>query len=379
MSSSTGKLSTAWSAVCRWRARGAPACLPTFFFPSYHSDHSDPILSPTPSGFYRCDSDEQLALFLAQRYYITQGYKLDEKQLRRQLKRDRVVGMESRSTSEWVDMVTRAFDSREYYANTCSAEDVQVEVVQMVRQQWYMSFSQRFTDVSVAIGKKVYDGLTLCINSEGGIAVQETRNSRGVLSKTVADMRFIHIAEISEAAESDEDEDLTVFTVTVVLPKRTKFRVTHANGGLMQSLLWSYYQGMRNRSKYCMATLPYRAPGSESSFLSCDRGDVIILPKIWAEVDDGGWANGVSERTNAKVRERGVGGWGLGAGLGVRRRLRLWKVGGRLTEPVPFFFFLPPGRLSHVQRLCAAGHGAASGRRDGRLQKVFRGAGPDER
>jgi hypothetical protein len=181
-------------------------------------------------------------------------------------------------------------------------------------------------------------------------------------------MRFIHIAEISEATESDEDEDLTIFEVTVVLPKRTRYRVTHANGGLMQSLLYSYYQGMRNRSKYCMATLPYRAPGSESSFLSCDRGDVIILPKIWAEVDDGGWASGISERTNARVRVRVrvCGGYAflcLSCGL-ARRLLCVFLIGYPLIDPPP----LPspstyPGRFPHLQCVCAARHGTASGGR----------------
>lgn len=43
-------------------------------------------------GFYKCAKDDQLALLLAQRYYITTGYKLDDKELSKQLKRDKVAG-----------------------------------------------------------------------------------------------------------------------------------------------------------------------------------------------------------------------------------------------------------------------------------------------
>ncbi len=50
------------------------------------------IIDGMERGFYKCEQDQQLALLLAQRYYVSTGYKLDDKELRKQLKRDRVAG-----------------------------------------------------------------------------------------------------------------------------------------------------------------------------------------------------------------------------------------------------------------------------------------------
>jgi hypothetical protein len=50
-----------------------------------------------------------------------------------------------------------------------------------------------------------------------------------------------------------------------------------------------------------MATMPYRAPSNNSSFLSFDTGDVIVLSDIWYKAEQDGWAEGIASKTRAKV------------------------------------------------------------------------------
>lgn len=64
-------------------------------------------------------------------------------------------------------------------------------MVQWVRKHWYMDFSQRFTDVAIVMAKRVYNDITLAINSEGVFALMETRTAKGVTVKPLIEMKYV--------------------------------------------------------------------------------------------------------------------------------------------------------------------------------------------
>eukprot|EP00056_Hartaetosiga_gracilis_P010712 m.159583 g.159583 ORF g.159583 m.159583 type:complete len:627 (+) comp13373_c0_seq3:35-1915(+) len=253
-------------------------------------------------GIYTSDDNNELALLLAQRYLVKFGNKLDEKQLLDDLRSHPIAGMQRLPAKEWADLATEAFDAREYYSDSASAEDAKVDVVQFARSKWFMEFSRRYR-VNVDVNGVEYENATVFLNCRGLFVVAQSAQGGQAKDEDVSDrILFAEMVEVSILSSSQKGSLQNAFTISFVHEngiRKAKFFAANAITKKLRDLSDQYFRGMTYRSKYCIATINYKAPGSNSEFLSFAQGDLIILPKIWAEVEEGGWATGVCERTKS--------------------------------------------------------------------------------
>eukprot|EP01147_Barroeca_monosierra_P008456 gene8456-941_t len=276
-------------------------------------------------GFYLCESSEHLSMILAQRYYVKYGSNFKRNKLIKQLRAQPVAGMHIKSIEDWADLATIAFDSvrntvaaqtfpflsragKEYYSNTSSADDVKIEILQYARDHWYIEFSRRFLHCEVTVDKEsAMTDMAIFVNCKGIFLFHTKDVAQSAAGGERFSAPFSHFVDISPLSKESasvnlqHQQQLYKFLVSFVTPTGVStIKIVSPGAKALRELLSQFYQGTVYRSRYCIASLDYRAPGDNSSFLSFQQGDLLVLPKMWSEVDKGGWASGICERTRAK-------------------------------------------------------------------------------
>ncbi|XP_055346543.1 myosin-VIIa-like [Paramacrobiotus metropolitanus] len=81
---------------------------------------------------------------------------------------------------------------------------------------------------------------------------------------------------------------------------RGDFSFRSSNAEDIQELIAFFLDGLKRKSKYCVAIQDFKAPTENSSFLSFEKGDLIILENntTGESLLNGGWCYGRCERTN---------------------------------------------------------------------------------
>eukprot|EP00055_Hartaetosiga_balthica_P003111 m.6494 g.6494 ORF g.6494 m.6494 type:complete len:626 (+) comp2610_c0_seq1:50-1927(+) len=251
-------------------------------------------------GIYTTDDDVELAALLAQRYLVKFGNKLNASQLLDDLRSHPVAGMQRHAAKDWAELATEAFDAREYYSDSVSVEDVKIDVIQFARSRWFMEFSRRFVHVSLTLdAEKTMENVTVFVNGRGLYVVGSgVQSGQAKYSDASLHILFSSMVGISSTSPTHHGSQIHTFTVSYVSDNgchKAKFVALAAKK--LRDFADQFLRGITFRSKYCMATIDYKSPGTNSEFLSFSQGDLIILPKMWAEVEEGGWASGICERT----------------------------------------------------------------------------------
>lgn len=81
-----------------------------------------------------------------------------------------------------------------------------------------------------------------------------------------------------------------------------EFTFQSPNAEDIRDLVVYFLEGLKKRSKYVIALQDYKAPGEGSSFLTFQKGDLIILEdeSTGETVLNSGWCIGTCERTGEK-------------------------------------------------------------------------------
>jgi myosin-7 len=256
------------------------------------------IMDGMERGTYICDDPERVALILAQRYYIQHGHIFDRNKLLRQVQLNPLAGMESISDQEWIDAVENVFKLTEFSRKTVSIEEMKIETVSFARSRWPLEFSRKFMNCSVDANGQLYKSVTVLVNADGVYVMQASKaaNRAGSYDREIFKIPFVQFANISVVSPATNGKQSNC-TITSVFDGFSSYTVYSDDAVLFHETVEYMYKGSCFRSKYVMASCAYKAPGDAATFLSFDQGDLIILPKIWAEADNGGWCTGICERT----------------------------------------------------------------------------------
>eukprot|EP00052_Salpingoeca_macrocollata_P001633 m.26649 g.26649 ORF g.26649 m.26649 type:complete len:615 (+) comp11548_c0_seq1:81-1925(+) len=256
------------------------------------------IMDGLERGALSCDDAGRMALILAQRYHILAGPDFDRDKLLHQLKMTPLSGMEKKSNEQWMEAVTAVYTQEEYQTKNTSPGEMKVELITFAKTNWTRHFSKRFMNCNVVTEDGQHDNVTVLVNGYGLIIVEESKGFGGGQNRDVdiAALPFTQFADVG-SVQKDRATSKSFFEVTCVQYGKSKYAFFCDEASDLHSLVDHYFRGCCFRSKYVMAMCSYRAPADNSAFLSFEQGDVIILPKIWAEADSGGWCNGVCERT----------------------------------------------------------------------------------
>lgn len=118
--------------------------------------------------------------------------------------------------------------------------------------------------------------------------------------------RFQVLLELSfpEITTVSSQKTNKVFTQTFSLStvRGEEFTFQSPNAEDIRDLVVYFLEGLKKRSKYVIALQDYKAPGEGSSFLTFQKGDLIVLEEdsTGETVLNSGWCVGRCERTQEK-------------------------------------------------------------------------------
>uniref|UniRef100_A0A674DQ99 Myosin VIIAa n=1 Tax=Salmo trutta TaxID=8032 RepID=A0A674DQ99_SALTR len=161
-------------------------------------------------------------------------------------------------------------------------QKVKEEVVDFARYKWPLLFS-RFYEAFKLSGTLPKNDVIVAVNWTGVYFVDEQE-------QVLLELSFPEITAVSSSS----------FTLATM--KGDEFTFTSTNSEDIRDLVVTFLEGLRNRSKYVVALQDNtNTVGEESTFLSFQRGDLILLDQeTGQQVMTSGWAHGVNERTNQK-------------------------------------------------------------------------------
>eukprot|EP00051_Salpingoeca_urceolata_P033124 m.19057 g.19057 ORF g.19057 m.19057 type:complete len:786 (-) comp5871_c0_seq1:254-2611(-) len=254
------------------------------------------IVEGMQTGIYRCASTKDLALLLAQQYYISHGHVMDASNLMDLITDRPVAGMEANSFDEWIQLVNDAFVENEYHTKPCTKADIKVDIVAYARENWALEFSKNFKECHVVAKSRQHENVTVAINCKGLFVINSMKTTTRAGGKTskLATIPFVELLEISDCEPHAENSDWKEITVSGVSGQ--DLTIAGPTVGSLHATLKGIYRGLCQRSKYAVTLIPQAAGSAVSAKLVTNPGDLIVLPKPIVGEQKGTWS-GICERT----------------------------------------------------------------------------------
>ena len=239
-------------------------------------------------GEYRCEKDEQLAEIAAKQFYVEYGPDMDTERLVRLIPSyipD--AALQARSPEKWAPRIEKCHARAEYTRNCWPVQRVKEEVVDFAKNEWPLLFSRFFEAYKFSGPSLPKNDVIIAVNWTGVYIVDDQE-------RVLLECSYPEITNVS-SSRSGKSQGQS-FTITTV--KGDEYTFTSTNGEDIRDLVLTFLEGLRHKSKYCVAVTEYTSPGDGSTFLNLAKGDLIVLDQ-----DDGssvlhsGWCLGRNDRT----------------------------------------------------------------------------------
>ncbi|CAG4997712.1 unnamed protein product [Parnassius apollo] len=242
-------------------------------------------------GEYRCDKEEDLAMIAAQQYYIEYGQDMNTERLYTLLPNyipDYCLTGVEKAVDRWGALVVQAYKKSYYVKEKIPAYRVKEDVVSYAKFKWPLLFS-RFYEAYRNSGPNLpKNDVIIAVNWTGVYVVDDQE-------QVLLELSFPEITTVSSQKTNK------VFTQTFSLStvRGEEFTFQSPNAEDIRDLVVYFLEGLKKRSKYVIALQDYKAPGEGSSFLTFQKGDLIILEEdsTGESVLNNGWCIGRCERT----------------------------------------------------------------------------------
>ncbi|RVE65198.1 hypothetical protein OJAV_G00133080 [Oryzias javanicus] len=243
-------------------------------------------------GEYRCDRDD-LADLASQQYYVDYGSEILLERLLSLIPSyipDREVSS-SKTVEKWAHFIMAAHKKGIYTQKRFDSQKVKEEVVDFARHKWPLLFSRFYEAFKFSGPNLPKDDLIVAVNWTGVYFVDEQE-------QVLLELSFPEITAVSSSRGGKmQSQSFTLATI-----KGEEYTFTSSNAEDIRDLVVTFLEGLRKRSKFVVALQDNPNPaGEESTFLSFQKGDLIILDQDTGEqVLNSGWAHGINERTNQR-------------------------------------------------------------------------------
>ncbi|XP_039765227.1 myosin-VIIa isoform X1 [Pararge aegeria] len=242
-------------------------------------------------GEYRCDKEEDLAMIAAQQYYIEYGQDMNTERLYTLLPNyipDYCLTGVEKAVDRWGALVVQAYKKSYYVKEKVPAYRVKEDVVSYAKFKWPLLFS-RFYEAYRNSGPNLpKNDVIIAVNWTGVYVVDDQE-------QVLLELSF---PEITTVASQKTNKVFTqTFSLSTVRGEEFTFQSPNAED--IRDLVVYFLEGLKKRSKYVIALQDYKAPGEGSSFLTFQKGDLIILEEesTGESVLNNGWCIGRCERT----------------------------------------------------------------------------------
>jgi myosin-7 len=234
-------------------------------------------------------------MIAAQQYYVENGIDLQTEKLNTALTNyipDFSLNSSDKSLERWAQLVTTAFRRTMHAKDRTDVLRVKEDIVAYAKFKWPLLFS-RFYEAFRSSGPNLpKNDVILAINWTGIYVVDDQE-------QVLLELSFPEITNI-RAEKSDKIFGQTFTMSTIRIGEEFTFQSPNSED--IQDLVDFFLDGLKRRSNYVIALQDYKPPNEGSSFLSFQKGDLIILEdeNCGETVLTSGWCVGRCERTDDK-------------------------------------------------------------------------------
>ncbi|XP_076283183.1 unconventional myosin-VIIa ck isoform X2 [Lasioglossum baleicum] len=245
-------------------------------------------------GEYRCDKEEDLAMIAAQQYYIEYHMDMNVDRLYTLLPNyipDYCLTGIDKAIDRWGHLVLQAYKKSYYLKEKVPALRVKEDIVGYAKFKWPLLFS-RFYEAYRNSGPNLpKNDVIIAVNWTGVYVVDDQE-------QVLLELSFPEITTVS----SQKTNKMFTQTFNLSTVRGEEFTFQSPNAEDIRDLVVYFLEGLKKRSKFVIALQDYKAPGESSSFLSFQKGDLIVLEEesTGETVLNSGWCVGTCERTNEK-------------------------------------------------------------------------------
>ncbi|XP_028155906.1 myosin-VIIa [Ostrinia furnacalis] len=242
-------------------------------------------------GEYRCDKEEDLAMIAAQQYYIEYGQDMNTERLYTLLQNyipDYCLTGVEKAVDRWGALVVQAYKKSYYVKEKVPAYRVKEDVVSYAKFKWPLLFS-RFYEAYRNSGPNLpKNDVIIAVNWTGVYVVDDQE-------QVLLELSFPEITTVS----SQKTNKVFTQTFSLATVRGEEFTFQSPNAEDIRDLVVYFLEGLKKRSKFVIALQDYKAPGEGSSFLTFQKGDLIILEEdsTGESVLNNGWCIGRCERS----------------------------------------------------------------------------------
>lgn len=245
-------------------------------------------------GEYRCDKEEDLAMIAAQQYFIEYNSDMNSERLLNLLPNyipDYCLSNAEKSVERWKQLVVQAYKKSYYLKEQVPVLRVKEDVVSYAKFKWPLLFS-RFYEAYRNSGPNLpKNDVIIAVNWTGVYVVDDQE-------QVLLELSFPEITTVS----SQKTNKVFTQTFTLSTVRGEEFTFQSPNAEDIRDLVVYFLEGLKKRSTFVIALQDYKAPGEGSTFLSFQKGDLILLEddSTGEKVMSSGWCAGRCERTGER-------------------------------------------------------------------------------
>ncbi|KAG7157734.1 Myosin-VIIa-like 1, partial [Homarus americanus] len=272
-------------------------------FAPWHDPTEDPVATNliyqqvvrgVKFGEYRCDKDEDLAMIAAQQYYIEFSIEMNTDRLFNNLPGyipDYCVSAGDKAIDRWANLVVAAYKKSYYVKERVQTLKVKEDVVSYAKFKWPLLFSRFYEAFRYSGPNLPKNDVIIAVNWTGVYVVDDQE-------QVLLELSFPEITTVS----CNKTQKVYTQTFTLSTVRGEEFTFQSPNSEDIRDLVVYFLEGLKKRSKFVIALQDYKAPSENSSFLTFNKGDLILLEEDSSgeTVMNAGWCVGRCERTNER-------------------------------------------------------------------------------
>ncbi|XP_052783803.1 myosin-VIIa-like [Mya arenaria] len=219
-------------------------------------------------GEYKCDKDDDLAMIAAQQYYVDYGSNISTERLQSLLPSyipDSLLNKPN-SLTFWMTQVNNKMHGPYFKNDIIRSLEVKENIVSYAKYKWPLLFSRFYEAYKFAGPSLPKNDVIIAVNWTGVYVVDDQK-------QVLLELSFPEITAVSSSRTGKmHGQSFTLATV-----KSDEFTFTSPNAEDIRDLVATFLESLKKRSKYVIALQDYSGPGDSSSFLSFQKGDLIVL------------------------------------------------------------------------------------------------------
>ncbi|CAG0896206.1 unnamed protein product [Cyprideis torosa] len=238
--------------------------------------------------------EEDLAMLAAQQYFIEFGTDMNVERLRNLLANyipDYCLINGEENLQRWGQLVLNAYKKSYLLQEKVALTKVKEDIVSYAKFKWPLLFSRFYEAFRYSGPNLPKNDVIIAVNWTGVYVVDDQE-------QVLLELTFPEITAVT----SNRDNKAMGSTFTLSTVRGEDFSFQSPNAEDIRDLVVFFLEGLKKRSKYVVAIEDYSPPGDGSTFLSIQKGDLLILEDdaCGETVMTSGWCQGCKEKTGER-------------------------------------------------------------------------------